>query len=721
MARLFVVIAEVETKMSAEGLEESLRSRLAENASDYDAYRELLSIPTISADEKLHLFAEFQKAFPLDEPTWLAWIDLLGETNHAVKAEILELALNDYLSIRLIVEYCQHVFGTSADWRSRFSHCASIYGSHYTQGHLIWDAWLAREREVNEDKKKEEYVMRRRATSPLENVALYWDEYAKAFPYDFASHEVSFKQSLKQVEERKPFEDALHAARGGMEEVPGSPLTASNGALEAQWVAYMENEKTLHPKKKQNLLFERAIADCCLSVLLWERYIQEVEISDTVAKDLPKLCTRALRNIPSGSSLIFAASIRGMAVGSSFASAKEIFEKAKHALTSLADLIEPALALVMAAKKYGTAEDVKRACHDTVSLLSKTAKRDESTRRACSTILRSLPLEASSWDKLSTFDTAQFYWPDYLAIAQTTKTPEDMRGLYNKALHASYSDLLAFDFVASRWLAYELEKGEFSDYIRAKQAIDQKREKSVSKKKPVALAGKERAPAKKETIKVARVGEPENKKMRKMSVEVDDESSVPEKQSKKPSSNKNESKSQRKDDDVSENDDSKSVIDRKKIKSGHNVVFLPSLPDTATSESVKDFFQRLVKVDGAFVDKVQIKTRANLLNPVTKESLTKLYAFVEFGGESLTAKADAALKATKLSGSDLDGFDVTILMANPPSTKQTHQPQRDHTQGGHEPHQMDVEGEAKPTNVKPRSLLVPRAVKVATVKKPVTT
>jgi len=755
-----------------------LESRIQENPFDYDAYRELIELAQDNAREKHLVRRRFQENFPLDERTWIEWLADLDNVgcDETEKDRLYELSLQDYLSPKLHTMHCQRLATKRGredvqGVREAFKTSAAKCGAHFTQGHHLWNAWIQYEQSVTDGSAKSfiEYPMRRRGTSAIENVEAYWGEYVKAFPSESETYKAQFEAAKAQVLDRFESENHVKAARGSeVEENPGSAEATANPQLERAWLNYLDRERRLHPKKRPGILFERAVSDCCLSTTIWERYVADMEVNDSLDRDVVRRC---LRNIPSASAMAWAALVH-LDAQVSLSTAKDSLGRCVASLVGAGrrcDLFEPFLVYFKAVISFPSLslDEQRLEVENILSILGPpvdVGDEEDGSQGVRIKMLRivskwlvsksqtGIDLYKNVWNELHRLvPTSPLLWMEH--IAQVRQVGEgDSKEILSKALHHLQGLPEPFAFICDDLLVEsEVLSSEGRSLLKAKRTLDARVSSVLARQKTTTTMLKMTPAATTATganVKSKKVPPPkwkaEAKDEDKMEIEDSGTAEAANPSRKRPTSSAKPRATSK------EPSSSESVIPARKIRdhalkndpSLVDIVFVPNLPDSATVESIQDFFSRLVKVPGSVVKRVQLKTRLNLVNKSTGEALTKQYAFVEFGGVSAKIRNQAAQAAVKLSGSELDDMPLTILLSNPPASTKSQQFKRARTRemmdmeeeedadgGGDHQHQRPAagadegstmhinEGTAKmatPTVViKPRSLLVPRAVKVA--------
>lgn len=413
--------------------EVELRRRIEADPLDYDAYVELLPL----VKEKSPVCQRFHEHFPLDERTWLAWLEESG----ASSPQLFALALEDYLSPALHVANLQRQWPalSPADMRAQYEAAAKAVGSHFTRGHLFWDSWIQYELQLTGGGGKVAEVMGSKATSALEHVEQYWREFAAQFP-DLASQQrPRFDLALATVSRQQVQENVLRECRESNDECAGSPTTAANARLEKEWLNHLwvEVQQHLADSDAKRVLFERAVADCCLSERIWHMYLRFLEPSHEHVVFPTAL--RAVRNLPS-SATCWAVRIR-----SSPPAAVEDDGLWASVVRSVdqADLLEPASMWVKRHPgQLDAVADTLRHVDVVVELL-----------------LLDLPgaNRRRNWDRIHVLrPTDESLWQAHIAEEAASKASEGrLRELYTQALGAVKTHLRGIEVLGRAWVRFE--------------------------------------------------------------------------------------------------------------------------------------------------------------------------------------------------------------------------------------------------------------------------
>ncbi|KAH9260668.1 hypothetical protein BASA81_001135 [Batrachochytrium salamandrivorans] len=577
----------------------TLWRRIEANPLDYDAYVELLPL----AKEKSPVCQRFHEHFPLDERTWLAWLQESGASSPGLFAK----ALEDYLSPALHVANLQRQWPTlpPADMRAQYEASAKACGSHFTRGHLFWDSWIQYELQQptgNSDHVAE--AMGRRATSALEHVEQYWREFTAQFPDLALEQRPQFDLALITVSRQQVQENVLRECRETNDECAGSPTTAVNTRLEKEWLNHLwvevQQVVDFHAKR---VLFERAVGDCCLSERIWHMYLRFLEQQQSQEEKgmLSSTVLRAVRNLPS-SATCWAVRIRSFSIVKDDGENNSLWALIVHSVDQ-ADLLEPASMWV---KRHPNQFEMVADTIQHIDVLIEL-------------LLLDLPgaNRRKNWDQIHLLrPTDESLWQMHIAEEAANKASEGrLRELYIQALGAVKTHSRGIEVLGKNWVRFEFAHMTLSSSAVAyNKAVD-----TVAKRKRDCSRGVATLPQLVPKPITAAVNKPAHKN--------------------KPS-----------------NQPEVKRIKEVEVEGESHEVFIGTLPSSVTKDALRAFFSNHVQVEGSFVHMVHVGTRRDGTR----------YAHVTFGGTSPQASVRAAHAACELSGIELESLPITILLSNPP-------------------------------------------------------
>lgn len=285
----------------------------ASNASDAPA-----DDPVLRAYAALRasLFRRFQQAFPLPADLytlWLADVTIASDDAVAAQLQVFELALRDYLSVPLALEFARFLDAEGLRERAETLEqtllCSA--GLHYTHGHAVWRFY--REQAANDERlsplAKETRVRSlyvRQLALPLQQNDVAMSEFRAWSAYHPLNTSVDTNQLVaaaatqqRQVigpllKQMNAFEDRLEHA------------VAAGEAVEAVWLEYLDFVThrvvpVLPPTTSDDFvvtMWERAVAMACLSSTLWTQYAAFVRDSTSTSDaDRLALAERRVHNV----------------------------------------------------------------------------------------------------------------------------------------------------------------------------------------------------------------------------------------------------------------------------------------------------------------------------------------------------------------------------------------------------------------------------------------
>jgi hypothetical protein len=671
---------------------DDLKGRIEQNPLDYDAYRELIDILP-SGEEKHLIRKQFHLNFPLDENTWIAWLNDISAKDSSISFEeqtkLFEEGIQDYLSPRLYVLRCQHLWNIFRDeekTRQAFREAAAKCGAHFTQGHIVWNAWIDFETQV-ENGKQIEYPLRRRATSPILEVSRYWNEYCTRFPSEVTSNHKAMYDTAEQTckERLANGEENIAKIRGeGVQENAGSPTTAVNTELENEWFLYIEREKKQHPKRKPVILYERALGDSCLSERIWIKYIEDLLVSSSTEEELRHLKSvsgRSVRNITASTDLW------GLYLRSQYlldSTNWEIsIEKVKAALKDTAAIARCYIIhlghvlkrstfadfLVEFNKSVQTVDSIYQLCPEEMNRnyiceLMLFGTRGISEQMVVSTEEKFLEIFDRTWDALHKYrPKSGYYWTEHLRQLdllflkgrfEQDYYQKQKKDMMVKALQhlSTASNPEAYEWMSEMLLHYSNINEDEDDVIKSKWTVETKR-KSISAT----------------TASVVQPSVRKNKRAMESSIEVHPESGKRPRVALEGQDVAAEPKRNNVEEEGDDGEKTSTTLAARRIRSTsskyqNNILFIETLPATATEHSLISFLLDRLNHLIVSVKGVRLSTRKNLIKASTGEKLTKQYAFVELTGRDRVEACEFCI--SEISGKEWDGCVVKIYRSEPP-------------------------------------------------------
>ncbi|XP_062873826.1 squamous cell carcinoma antigen recognized by T-cells 3 [Trichomycterus rosablanca] len=305
---------ERETEAEIQRLEE----QLSINVFDYNCHVDLIKL--LKQEGKLHRLRKarqkMSELFPLTEEIWLDWLkDEIGltegeEAEREKIDELFEKAARDYICPDIWLEYAQYSIGGMGAAggvdrvRSVFERALTAVGLHMTKGAMLWEAYrefeavilstlqpspgtiskAEQQDQLNAQLERMHTLFRRQLAIPLMDMENTYGEYSdwaeEGVPEMVSQH---YKRALLQLENRRPFEEAL--------------LVSEPPKL-AEYQSLIDFEMKDGDPARVQIIFERALAENCLVPDLWARYTTYLDRQLKI-KDLVLSCyERAVRNCP---------------------------------------------------------------------------------------------------------------------------------------------------------------------------------------------------------------------------------------------------------------------------------------------------------------------------------------------------------------------------------------------------------------------------------------
>ncbi|KAL3317828.1 Squamous cell carcinoma antigen recognized by T-cells 3 [Cichlidogyrus casuarinus] len=316
------------SKEEVQKLLENVKHNLLVNPSSYDDLVQLIKLLSHLKDKEALSVARnsMHKIYPLTPELWKEWIaDEISEASDVLTKKKVEkyfiLALEDYQSIEIWLEYCQFAISivdladaeSLAYSRNIFDRALLSFGSHFTEGFLLFDVFREFEKLVlttyGEDIEPEKLIIldniyRRQLKIPSQNINSVYEEYKnflEALPdYTGIPPNVTsdYENSLVKTKLLEPFEDKL--------------LIDDDTSL--VWLDYLEflirnriGTKSGHSKNVCHLFspseiktaFERAISDTCIQSEIWLKFFSYLEQHlQAELGFIVQTYRRAIRNVP---------------------------------------------------------------------------------------------------------------------------------------------------------------------------------------------------------------------------------------------------------------------------------------------------------------------------------------------------------------------------------------------------------------------------------------
>ncbi|KAK7506101.1 hypothetical protein BaRGS_00002823 [Batillaria attramentaria] len=294
-----------------------LEKEISKNPYLYDSHVALIKkLRDLGDLQRLRAAREAMRAlFPLTEELWLEWLrdetPLVSEQEERNKVEkLFELAVKDYLSVPVWLEYVQFVIGGMGSEggiqhiRDVFENALTAVGLHVTQGANVWEAYrefenalLAglmpqpgavttkeQEEAFNAQHQKIASLFKRQLAVPLMDMEESFAEYKEWLGGSVDPEvEKAYNKALAVMDKIKPFEEQLLAS-----EAPH---------LEA-YQKYIEFEIAEGDPARIQCLFERAIQENCLVPDLWLQYTKYLDEKLKIGSISLATYERAFRNCP---------------------------------------------------------------------------------------------------------------------------------------------------------------------------------------------------------------------------------------------------------------------------------------------------------------------------------------------------------------------------------------------------------------------------------------
>ncbi|KAM4808536.1 squamous cell carcinoma antigen recognized by T-cells 3 isoform 2-T2 [Rhinophrynus dorsalis] len=309
--------SEEEDEKENEAEIQRLEEQLSINAFDYNCHVDLIKLLRQEGElERLRRARQkMSELFPLTEEIWLDWLKdemkIAEEASSREKVyELFQRAVKDYICPEIWLEYAQYSIGGMgeeggiAKVRSVFERALTAVGLHMTKGSTVWDAYREFENAIlgtiqpmpgsipspeqqqmlNSQLERIHTLFRRQLSVPLLDMTSTYAEYEEWSEEPIPETVIqSYKKALHQMEQCKPYEDAM--------------LLAETPKL-AEYQAYIDFEMKGGDPARIQLIFERALAENCLVPDLWARYTQYLDRQLKVKDLVLSAHDRAARNCP---------------------------------------------------------------------------------------------------------------------------------------------------------------------------------------------------------------------------------------------------------------------------------------------------------------------------------------------------------------------------------------------------------------------------------------
>ena len=259
----------------------------------------------------------FSKMFPLTPELWTEWIE--DENYSPRKMNLYERALEDYLNVPVYAAYLQHAMATLDNVeriREIYNKALQRCALHFTKNALIWAIVIDYEQRIldrmseyeDEENEGEETDQENRIRklymrwigvpgAKLDLAMNLYEEFENenAESDEDAAQKINqarsiLKQTQKHIEPLLKFEERL--------------TTTTTDNKEFAWNAYLNHEQKNNSNvPRMTCLFERSVADCPLSEMMWVRYVQYVYTTLRDYSRAQELARRALRNVSTSSTI----------------------------------------------------------------------------------------------------------------------------------------------------------------------------------------------------------------------------------------------------------------------------------------------------------------------------------------------------------------------------------------------------------------------------------
>ncbi|OQV16525.1 Squamous cell carcinoma antigen recognized by T-cells 3 [Hypsibius exemplaris] len=296
-----------------------LQQQVANNPYDYESHVQLIKLARISGELEILRMARqrMSELFPLAEDLWRAWIDdeikIHNKENAAdvekIKA-LYEKAVLDYLSVDLWLDYIifsmPDVFDSDealAPVRAVFERAITAVGLHVAKGGELWDSYRETEQgylstllpavgEIQTKEKLAKYekqvervrdIFRRQLSVPLIGMENTREEFKTFTGQEEVELPIQklYEKTKKKLDDVLPYEEKLSSA--------------TDGEKFGIFVSYIDHEKD---PARIILLYERALVPYCLSLDLWNRYLDFLDRQLKISSVALAAHERSIRNIP---------------------------------------------------------------------------------------------------------------------------------------------------------------------------------------------------------------------------------------------------------------------------------------------------------------------------------------------------------------------------------------------------------------------------------------
>ena len=443
-----------------------------------------------------------QQRFPLTEALWLEWLaNEIGEAGSQQDiddiAKLFELAVDDYLSVDLWIQYLDFLVTRNPEVRQRTCEGVALYrhtaeralaacGLHMKRGIEIWNAILRYEELVEEsldggdEREKQRAHIRtlfqRQLQVPLmsdtKRIEVY-ENWEKAVGGQKVPVHVyhTFQKAEMMVDVRRKCEEAVDESR------------SADADLLAAYLAYIKVEESSGNPARVQCLYERALAVFPVTHALWLQYGTYLEKHLKPGPVFKSVCLRSVRNCPWVGAL-WAQALRTME--RSGASADEFDALYQKALQTGLQGHEDYLTVILTRIDW-----VRRTCNGGVDRLRKAFSEGaklmelyfpdwwDRTHRLvgywadceCS-IGGGIAAARDVWEAAlkKCGETAYETWACYILMERKLENTAEARKLYQRGhsrVHGP-ADQLRF---CHDWLRFEREAGSAEDYSQAHQKV----------------------------------------------------------------------------------------------------------------------------------------------------------------------------------------------------------------------------------------------------------
>ncbi|KAG0252058.1 RNA-binding protein 4F [Actinomortierella ambigua] len=302
---------------------QALTASLESNPYQYNAYTELITLLKKQGmlDELRATRRKMSAMYPLSEELWMSWIQdemKLADSDEESQAVInlFKKATTDYLSVPIWVAFTEFMVQGHEDVqegndsalftvdavREVFNQAYDALKWHIPKSHLIWNAWLAFEKDIFAEKASLDDIQRVKKMC-VERLAVPHMELEKTFseeissfvsnylPTDYESTMVELReivaQTRKALSKLEKFEQSLID-------------TQSSIASYGEYLKHETRQNTIEYHKLRTL-YERAVASQPLVAALWDDYLVMLMNTKQTGLDRDQViqtCDRAVRNCP---------------------------------------------------------------------------------------------------------------------------------------------------------------------------------------------------------------------------------------------------------------------------------------------------------------------------------------------------------------------------------------------------------------------------------------